>query len=157
MFKKIAIALLAAAATGTLALTAPAAAASPGPYDQSDQWGPVHARHHLAKAKGWVGVEWDEHQESNTVHVKGRLYDLDSRGYGQGGRCAYVRFQAAGFDHEWDEVYSRKHCGYPGSKKFGFSVDDVSALRVKVCQVHPYKHWVSKCGHWDHLYAAESE
>ncbi|WP_049568641.1 hypothetical protein [Nonomuraea sp. SBT364] len=156
MFKKITIGLLAAAATSTLVLATPAAAAS-GPYDQSDHWGSVYAKHHLAKATGWVGVEWDEDQESNTVHVKGKLYDKDARSYAQGGKCAYVKFQAADFDHDWDEVYSKKYCGYPGHKKFGFSVDDVSALRVKVCQVHPHKHWVSKCGHWAYLYAAESE
>ena len=123
----------------------------------ADHWGPVYAEHHLAKAQGWIGVKWDEHQESNTAHVRGRLYDLDRRTYGQGGKCAYVKVQAADFHHDWDDVYARKYCGYPGSKKFRFGVDEVSAVRVKVCQIHPHKHWVNKCGHWEYLYAAESE
>ncbi|MGI5267877.1 hypothetical protein ACQEUU_01845 [Nonomuraea sp. CA-218870] len=160
MFKKIATGLLAVAATGALALAAPAAASAAtttGGFDYSDSWGPVYAKHHLAKATGWIGVEWDEHQESNTAHVRGRLYDLDRRTYGQGGKCAYVKVQAADFHHDWDEVYARKFCGYPGAKKFAFEVDDVSAVRVKVCQIPPNRHWVTKCGHWEYLYAAESE
>ncbi|MEV4835524.1 hypothetical protein AB0K05_13435 [Nonomuraea sp. NPDC049486] len=155
MFRKIATGLLAVAATGAVALSMPAAASATTADGYS--WGPVYAKHHLAKAQGWIGVEWDEHQTSNTVHLRGRLYDLDQRTYGQGGKCAHVRFQAAGFDHEWDAVHARKFCGYPGSKKFRFDVDDVAAVRVKVCQIHPHQQWVSKCGHWEYLYAAESE
>ncbi|MFG1946072.1 hypothetical protein [Nonomuraea sp. NPDC048826] len=160
MIKKIATGLLAVAATGAVALSMPAAASATttsNGFDYSDTWGSVYAKHHLAKAKGWIGVKWDEHQQSNTAYVSGRLYDLDQRTYGQGGKCAYVKFQAADFHHDWDDVYARKFCGYPGYKKFSFDVDDVSAVRVKVCQIHPHKHWVTKCGHWEYLYAAEAE
>lgn len=160
MMKRIATGLLAVAATGAVALSMPSAAVAAtgaGPYGQSGSWGPVYAKHHLAKAQGWVGVKWDHHQKSNTVHVKGRLYDRDNRTYAKGGKCAYVRFQASDFHHDWDDVHSRKYCGYPGHKKFGFSVDDVSSVRVKVCQIHPHKHYVTKCGHWEYLYTAESE
>ncbi|WP_336207484.1 hypothetical protein [Nonomuraea sp. LPB2021202275-12-8] len=164
MIRKIATGLLAVAATGALALSMPAAASatstnssSSDEYDYSDYWGPTYAKHHAAKAQGWIGVKWDEDQESNTVHVRGRLYDLDNRSYGQGGKCAYVKFQASDFDHDWDEVYTKKYCGYPGSKKFHFEVDEASSVRVKVCQIHPYKHYVTKCGHWDYLYTTESE
>jgi hypothetical protein len=157
MFKKVATGLLAVAATGAVALSALSAPAAASSYEYAEHWGPVYAKHHAAQARGWVGVRWDEEQVSNTVHVKGRLYDKDARSYGQGGKCAYVKFQAADFDHDWDTVYDRKYCGFPGYKKFTFEADNVSSLRVKVCQVHPHKHWVTKCGPWDYLYTAESE
>src|SRR5690606_41154671 len=92
MFKKIATGMLAFAAAGAVAVSMPAAAVA-GSYDYSEHWGSVHSKNHLAKAKGWVGVEWDEDQTSNTVHVRGKLYDLDKRTYKQGGKCAYVKFQ----------------------------------------------------------------
>jgi hypothetical protein len=156
MFKKIATGMLAFAAAGAVAVSMPAAAVA-GSYDYSEHWGSVHSKNHLAKAKGWVGVEWDEDQTSNTVHVRGKLYDLDKRTYKQGGKCAYVKFQTASFDHVWDDVHARKYCGFPGYKKFDFQTDEVSSLRVKVCQIHPHKHWVSKCGDWEYLYTIESE
>ncbi|WP_113699802.1 hypothetical protein [Nonomuraea lactucae] len=164
MMKKIATGFLAVAATTALALSLPSAAnattASPATssgYDFDDYWGPIYARHHLAKAQGWVGVEWDEDQESNNAHVRGRLYDLDNRTYHEGGKCAYVKFQASDFDHHWSTVYTKKYCGYPGYKKFHFETDDVFSLRAKVCQVRPYSNYVTKCGDWDYLYTAETE
>ncbi|WP_157251903.1 hypothetical protein [Nonomuraea typhae] len=161
MIKKIATGFLAVAATTALALSLPTAAgastASSSDYDYSDFWGPVFAKHHLAKSQGWVGVDWDHDQESNTVRVSGRLYDLDPRSYDEGGKCAYVKFQTSDFDYDWSTVYTKKYCGYPGYKKYSFSEDDVYSLRVKVCQVGPYGNHVSKCGPWEYLYTAESE
>lgn len=158
MIKKIAVGVLAAAATTALTLSVPAAAnASTADYDYSDYWGPVYSKYHLAKAQGWVGVEWDEEGESNSVYVKGRLYDLDNRSYDEGGKCAYVKFQASDFDYDWSTVYTKKYCGYPGYKSFSFSEEDVYSLRVKVCQVSQYGSFASKCGSWRYLYTAESE
>ncbi|MFI7439217.1 hypothetical protein [Nonomuraea indica] len=164
MMKKIATGLLAVAATTAMALALPsaagattAAAATSAGYDFADSWGPVHARHGLAKAQGWIGVEWDDEQESNTVHVRGRLYDLDNRTYAKGGKCAYVKFQAADFDHDWSTVYTKKYCGFPGYKKFQFETDEVFSLRAKVCQVGPHGGHPTRCGHWSYLYTAETE
>lgn len=165
MIKKIATGFLAVAATTALALSLPSAAsastgsqgsASSG-YDYDDHWGPVYAKHGLAKAQGWIGVEWDEHQETNTVHVKGKLFDLDNRTYKQGGKCAYVVFQASDFDHHWSTVYTKKYCGFPGYKKFHFATDEVFSLRAKVCQVGLHDKYPTKCGYWDYLYTAETE
>jgi hypothetical protein len=156
MLKKIATGALAVAATTALALSFPAAA-SAGSYDYSEGWGPVYAKHHLAKAHGWVGVEWDHHGESNEVHVTGRLYDLDPRSYHQGGKCAFVKFEASDFDYDWSPVYYKKYCGYPGYKKFHFKEHDVYSLRAKVCQIAPHGGHLKKCGPWEYLYTAESE
>lgn len=172
MMKRIATGALAVAATTAMALSLPSAAgattttatttattttATSSGYDFADSWGPVHARHGLAKAQGWIGVEWDDEQESNTVHVKGRLYDLDNRTYAKGGKCAYVKFQASDFDHHWSTVYTRKYCGFPGYRKFHFETDEVFSLRAKVCQVSPHGSYTTKCGQWSHLYTAETE
>ncbi|MEV0386388.1 hypothetical protein [Nonomuraea sp. NPDC050643] len=159
MFKKIATGFLAVAATTALALALPTAAGATSPdYDDySDSWGPVFSQHHLAKAQGWVGVNWDHDGESNEVTVRGRLYDLDNRTYRQGGKCAFVKFQASDFDHDWSPVYAKKYCGYPGYKQFFFQEHDVFSLRAKVCQIGPHSSYPTKCGHWEYLYTAESE
>ena len=88
MMKKIATGILAIAATSAVALSLPSAAsATTADFDDySDYWGPVYAKQHLAKAQGHVSVEWDE-EDSNEVHVTGRLYDLDDRDYDEGGKC----------------------------------------------------------------------
>ncbi|WP_214318459.1 hypothetical protein [Nonomuraea sediminis] len=158
MFKKIATGFLAVAATSALALSLPSAAfASPASHtddDYSDYWGPDYAKYHLAKAQGYVSVNYDD-DESNSAYVSGRLWDLDNRTYDEGGKCAYVKFMAEDFDYDWSTVYTKKYCGYPGYKKFSFSTDDVYTLRVKVCQVTPNGAYVSKCGPWDEIYSAE--
>ena len=158
MFKKIAIGFLAVAATSAMALSLPSAAsASPASHtddDYSDYWGYDYAQYHLAKAKGYVSVESDD-DDSNSAYVSGKLYDLDNRSYDEGGKCAYVKFQAEDFDDNWSTVYTKRYCGYPGYKKFHFSTDDVQTLRVKVCQITPSGSYVNKCGHWDEIYTAE--
>jgi hypothetical protein len=158
MMKPIATGLAALAATSALAFAVPAAAnASTSDYEYSEYWGPVYAQHHLAKATGWVGVEWDDDHESNTVDVKGKLWDLDHRSYDEGGKCAYVRFQASDFDDDWSNVYTKKYCGYPDYKRFAFSTDDASSIRVKVCQIGQHSSSATKCGSWEYLYTNESE
>jgi hypothetical protein len=159
MFKKIATGFLAVAATSALALSLPSAASASAPSydDYSEYWGPVHAKNYLAKAQGWVGVNWDQDGESNEVTVKGRLYDLDNRDSDQGGKCAFVKFEASDFDDDWSPVYSKKYCGFPGYKKFTFQENDVFSLRVKVCQIGQYSNYPKKCGPWEYLYTAESE
>ncbi|MDR8408350.1 hypothetical protein MTP10_06335 [Nonomuraea sp. 3-1Str] len=90
MIKQIATGVLAAAATTALALALPTAAgattatassASSAAHYDSDSWGPVFSRQHLAKADGRISVDWDDEQESNSVDVRGRLFDLDDRDY----------------------------------------------------------------------------
>ncbi|MEU0564509.1 hypothetical protein ABZ297_03785 [Nonomuraea sp. NPDC005983] len=163
MFKKIALGFLAVAATSALALSLPSAASaattadSPSYDDYSDYWGPVYAQHRLAKSQGSVDVQWDDDQESNSVHVSGRLYDRDDRDYDEGGKCGYVQFQASDFDHDWSTVYTKKYCGFTGYKKFQFDTEDVFSLRVKVCQVGPSGGYPTRCGRWDYLYTAEAE
>ncbi|MFC4118620.1 hypothetical protein [Nonomuraea zeae] len=159
MFKKIATGVLAVAATSALAMSIPSAAYASSPHydDYSDYWGPVYSKHHLAKAQGWVGVNWDHDGESNEVTVRGRLYDLDNRSYDEGGKCAYVKFEASDFDEDWSQVYAKKYCGFPGYKRFSFQENDVFSLRVKVCQIGQHSNYPTKCGRWEYLYTAESE
>ncbi|MEU5864678.1 hypothetical protein ABZ815_26170 [Nonomuraea sp. NPDC047529] len=162
MMKKIATGILAIAATSAVALSLPSAAsattataATAADFDDySDYWGPVYAKQHLAKAQGHVDVAWDE-EDSNEVQVTGRLYDLDDRDYDEGGKCAYVKFQAEDSDGDWSTVYTRKYCGSPGYKKFHFEENDVFTLRVKVCQVPEQGTFATKCGSWRELYSAE--
>jgi hypothetical protein len=159
MFKKIATGILAVAATSAVAMSLPSAAYASEPHydDYSDYWGPVFAKHHQAKAHGWVGVNWDHDGESNEVTVRGRLYDLDNRSYDEGGKCAFVKFEASDFDEDWSQVYSKKYCGFPGYKKFSFQENDVFSIRVKVCQIGQHSNYPTKCGRWEYLYTAESE
>ncbi|MET7460338.1 hypothetical protein [Nonomuraea sp. NPDC005501] len=166
MIKQIATGVLAAAATTALALSLPTAAgattatassASSAAHYDSDSWGPVFSRQHLAKADGRISVDWDDEQESNSVDVRGRLFDLDDRDYDEGGKCAYVKFEASDFDHEWSQVYSKKYCGFPGYKRFHFETEDATSVRVKVCQTGQHGSYPTKCGPWEYIYTAESE
>ncbi|MEV0619676.1 hypothetical protein AB0I81_40600 [Nonomuraea sp. NPDC050404] len=154
MFKKIATGVLAVAATSAVALSLPAAAHA---SSYGEGWGPVYSRYDLAKAEGWIGVKWDHEGESNRVTVRGKLFDLDNRTYDEGGKCAFVKFEASDFDHDWSPVHYKKYCGYPGYKSFGFTEHDVYSLRAKVCQVAPHGGHAKKCGPWEYLYTAESE
>ncbi|GGT34654.1 hypothetical protein ACIBIZ_33715 [Nonomuraea spiralis] len=158
MIRKIATGILAIAATSAVALSLPtAASASTADFDDySGSWGPVYAKYHLAKAQGQVSVEWDD-DESNEVHVSGRLYDLDDRDYDEGGKCGYVKFQAEDSEGDWSTVYTKKYCGFPGYKKFHFEENDVFTLRAKVCQVSEQGSFATKCGPWSYLYTAEDE
>ncbi|MEV0586903.1 hypothetical protein [Nonomuraea sp. NPDC050310] len=166
MIKKIATGLLAAAAATALAATVPAAAsattavaATTTPPVYHDDWGAVWSKNGLAKSFGHVKVDWQDYGDTNSTTVSGRLYDLDPRKYRHGGLCAYVKFQANYFgdaSHEWETVYTRKHCGYPGFKWYSFQEDDVRALRVKVCQTDKHGQYVTKCTkHWQYVYSYE--
>ncbi|MEW9549974.1 hypothetical protein [Nonomuraea sp. NPDC050783] len=159
MLKKIATGTLAAAATTALALSMSGAAfaSSPDYDDYSSHWGPVYSKHYQAKASGQVSVNWDHDGESNEVHVYGRLWDRDNRSYDEGGKCAFVKFQAEDFDDDWSPVYFKKYCGYPGYKKFHFEENDVRSLRVQVCQIGLHSQYPTKCGRWEYIYTAESE
>lgn len=156
MMKKLATGFAAVAATSALALALPSAASAS--TADSDSWGPVYSQHYQAKASGWVDVDWDDDDhESNTITVKGKLWDLDNRSYDEGGKCAYVKFQASDFDDNWSTVYTKKYCGYPAFKRFSFDSDDVSSLRVKVCQIDLHGSYPRNCGSWGYLYTGDSE
>jgi hypothetical protein len=155
MFKKIATGLLAVAATSAVALSIPTAANAAGFDDES--WGPVSSQNDRATASGRVNVEWDDENESNTVSVRGRLYDLDHRTAEERGKCAYVRFQASDFDGDWSNVYRQKYCGYPKYKKFSFSTDDITSLRVQVCQIPQHSNRPNRCGDWESVYEGDEE
>ncbi|MEZ7126423.1 hypothetical protein ACBR40_13935 [Nonomuraea sp. AD125B] len=159
MFKKLAIGTLAAAATTAVALSMPTAAFASAPHadDYSSHWGPVYAKHFQAKAEGSVTVNWDDDGESNEVHVRGKLWDRDNRSYDEGGKCAYVRFQAEDFDGDWSPVFWRKYCGYPSFQRFHFEENDVQTLRVQVCQIGLNSKFPTKCGRWDYIYTNENE
>lgn len=167
MIKKIATGLLAVAATTAIAMSLPAAASASTPsstatssssgYD--DWWGPYYSKYGLAKAQGFISVDWDEYGESNSTYFKGRLYDLDNRTYHEGGKCALVKFQVRYLDedeYDWDQVYVKKYCGYPGYKNFYYEDDDVASIRVKVCQTDQYGYHSKKCGKWNYLYTYEA-
>ena len=151
MMKKLATGLAAVAATSALALALPTAASASTTDDYSDSWGPVYSQHYQAKAAGWIGVEWDDDQESNTVTVKGKLWNLDHHG-----KCAYVKFQASDFDDDWSTVYHKTYCG-SGYKRIYFPTDDASSIRVKVCQIGYHSSYPKNCGDWEYLYTNESE
>ncbi|NUW32553.1 hypothetical protein HTZ77_14085 [Nonomuraea sp. SMC257] len=160
MIKQIATGVLAAAATAALALsmsTAASATTASAAHRDSDSWGPVFSRNHLAKADGWINVDWDEDQESNTVDVRGRLFDLDDRDSDEGGKCAYVKFESSDFDHDWSPAYSKKYCGFPGFKRFSFHTEDSTGVRVKVCQIEEHGSSPTKCSRWEYIYTAEDE
>ncbi|MBG0818032.1 hypothetical protein [Planomonospora sp. ID82291] len=170
MMKRLTTGLLAtAAATAAFALAVPAAAQAATPaaapvaasgYDYEDFWGSYYSGNHKAKANGWIGVDWNHHQTSNEVHLRGKVYDLDHRTYRQGGKCALIRVQAHRFDDHhghWAEKETYRHCGAGGYKRFHFAADDVDAVRVQVCQVGPRSSYATRCGDWEYLYTAESE
>ncbi|WP_219461520.1 hypothetical protein [Nonomuraea rhizosphaerae] len=155
MIKQIATGLAAVAATSALAIAVPTAAnASTADWDS---WGPVYSQNYKAKAEGRVEVRWDHDEESNTVSVRGRLWDLDHRTAEERGKCAYVKFQAADFDDDWSTVWTQKYCGYPDYAPIRFRTHDVSSLRVKVCQIHEHGGFVRRCGHWEEIYTADAE
>lgn len=168
MIKKIATGMLAVAATTAIAMSLPASAsastssATSSSSGYEDWWGPYYSKYGLAKARGYINVEWDEYGETNSTYVKGRLYDLDDRTYHEGGKCALVKFQVAyledyndGYDYDYEHVYQKKYCGYPGYKTFYFEDDDVASVRVKVCQTDKYGYQSKKCGKWNYLYTYE--
>jgi hypothetical protein len=159
MLKKIAAGLLAAAAATALAATLPAAAsATTTTPDYHSDWGSYYSKNYLAKSKGHISVDWNHHGDSNTTEVSGRLYDLDPRKYRHGGLCGYVKFQVNYLDDhhgEWEQVYSKRYCGYPGYKSFHFQEDDVRSVRVKVCQTDKHGNYTTKCSKWNYLYSYE--
>jgi hypothetical protein len=148
-----------ALATSASASTATAAKSSPS-WDYDHHWGPYWSKNHLAKAKGFIDVDYD-HAESNKVRISGKLYDLDHRTYGQGGKCAYVKFRVQYWDdHEDDwshEIKSYKYCGAGGHKAFTFWRYDVAQVQAKVCQIGLYSNYPTKCGYWHELYNAYDE
>ena len=171
MMKKLAIGLLAFAATGAIAFTAPATAfaatsatttatTSSSDYDYSDNWGDYFSSNYKAKARGWINVDWNKYQKRNKVYVKGSLYDLDHRTYKQGGKCAYVKVAVHHFgDHpgQWYDGRSYTYCGAGGAKKFQLAESKVDSVRVKVCQIAQHSNYPTRCGDWEYLYTAESE
>ncbi|MCK2213952.1 hypothetical protein MF672_009135 [Actinomadura sp. ATCC 31491] len=159
MFKKLAIGTLAAAATTALALSMSGAALADSPHydDYSSGWGPLYSKNYQAKAQGTISVNWDGDGESNEVQVYGRLWDRDNRSYDEGGKCAYIRFQAEDFDHDWSPVYSKKYCGYPGYKKFFYQDNDVYSVRAQVCQIGLYSKYPTKCGYWQDIYSVDGD
>ncbi|SDH79487.1 hypothetical protein SAMN05421505_1239 [Sinosporangium album] len=153
------------AAVGTLAFTGPASAdttdtaRAASSANSVDYWGSYYSANFKAKANGTVKVDWDEEDESNSVRVKGKLYDLDHRTYSRGGKCAYIRFQTHGLgdDGAWTNRKVYKHCGAGSAKSFTFWNYDVDAVRAKVCQIGLHSATPIKCGSWKYLYSADDE
>lgn len=152
------LALAAGAAAAALAL--PVTSASATTSGDHEYWGPYYSSNHKAKSRGAIDVDWDDTQTSNSVHVTGRLDDLDHRTYGQGGKCAFVKFQVHHFKDDYDHWYdtkSYKYCNAGHYKKFSFWKHDVNSVRVKVCQIGLHAVYATKCGDWNYLYTTESE
>ncbi|ETK35156.1 hypothetical protein [Microbispora sp. ATCC PTA-5024] len=147
-------------ALSTAANASTASAASSHSSDYDDYWGPYWSWNHLAKAKGYIDVNYDD-DESNAVHITGKLYDLDHRTYGQGGKCAYIKFRVSSWDDEEDDwsssIKSYKYCGAGGYKAISFWRYDVAQVQAKVCQVGLYSNYPVKCGSWHDLYNAYDE
>ncbi|MEZ0074604.1 hypothetical protein [Planotetraspora sp. GP83] len=143
-----------ALSTAANASTASAASAS---SDYDGYWGPYWSSNHLAKAKGYIDVNYDD-DESNSVHITGKLWDLDHRTEGEGGKCAYIKFRVQNWDDEEDDwsssFKSYKYCGAGGYKQFSFYRYDVAQVQAKVCQIGLHSSYPVKCGSWNDLYNA---
>ncbi len=99
---------------GMLASAANAAPLSSNDWDYDSDWGYYYSNNGKAKAKGFIDVSYDD-EESNKVHISGKLYDRDYRTEHQGGKCGYVAFRYTSWDdHEddWSSSYKTyKRCG----------------------------------------------
>jgi hypothetical protein len=129
-----------ASTTSTAGVTSTASASN------FDNWGPYFSYNNKAKAKGTISVDYNDDQ-SNSVEVQGKLWDLDHRTYQQGGKCAYVEFTIHHFGDESDDdadTESYKWCGAGDFLRFDFQSDDVESIDVQVSQIgksgsHLYK------------------
>ncbi|MEU7888880.1 hypothetical protein [Microbispora bryophytorum] len=158
-----AVAALGLPALATAASAAPASAASAASaphhddWDYDGWWGTYWSSNHLAKAKGYVDVNYD-HEESNRVHVTGKLYDNDHRTYSHGGKCAYIKFRVSSWDDDEDDwassVKSYKYCGAGGYKQINFWRYDVAQVQAKVCQIGLHSNYPVNCGSWRDVYNA---
>ncbi len=154
----------AAIAVGIPALSTAANASTAGKASASSDydgyWGSYWSSNHLAKAKGFIDVNYDD-DESNSVHITGKLWDLDHRTYNEGGKCAYVKFRVQYWNDDEDDwastIKSYKYCGAGGYKAFNFWRYDVAQVQVKVCQIGLYSSNPTKCGYWYDLYNAYDE
>ena len=134
-----------ALSTAASASTAQAASASGNPY-----WGPYWSANRLAKANGYIDVYWDG-DTSNSVRIKGTVWDLDDRTQHQGGKCAYVRFRFQDLDDADDSSPTFKsytHCGSGGHKDFNVARHDLATVQVQVCQIGLGSRHPSQCGYW---------
>lgn len=142
---------------GMLASAANAAPLSANDWDYDSDWGYYYSSNGKAKAKGYIDVSYDE-EESNTVHISGKLFDRDYRTEHQGGKCGYVAFRYTSWDdHEddWSSSYKTyKRCGTDGYKKIDFWRSDVAQVEVKVCQIGLHSSYPTKCGSWHEIYNA---
>ena len=170
MRRSITLGLAAATAVAALGLPALATAANATPasasasashhhhdWDYDGWWGTYWSSNHLARAKGYIDVNY-RGEESNRVHVTGKLWDDDHHTYGQGGKCAYIQFRVSSWDDEEDDWSSNfksyKYCGAGGYKKIDFWRYDVAQVQAKVCQIGLYSNQPTKCGYWRDLYNA---
>ncbi|MGI5153669.1 hypothetical protein [Microbispora sp. CA-102843] len=171
MRRSITLGLAAATAVAALGLPALATAANAAPtstastasaphhhdWDYDGWWGTYWSSNHLAKAKGYVDVNYDD-EESNRVHITGKLWDNDHRTYGQGGKCAYIQFRVSSWDDSEDDWSSSvkwyKYCGAGGYKQINFWRYDVAQVQAKVCQIGQYSSFPVKCGSWHDIYNA---
>lgn len=159
------VAALGLPALATAANAAPASASSAATasaphhhnWDYDGWWGTYWSSNHLAKAKGYVDVNYD-HKKSNRVHITGKLYDNDHRTYSKGGKCAYIKFRVSYWDDgedDWSSSYkSYKYCGAGGYKQINFWRYDVAQVQAKVCQIGLYSNAPVKCGYWRDIYNA---
>ncbi|MBE3010525.1 hypothetical protein IL992_15170 [Microbispora sp. NEAU-D428] len=155
-----AVAALGLPALATAANAAPASAASASHHDDWDYdgwWGTYWSSNHLAKAKGYVDVNYDD-EESNRVHITGKLWDNDNRTYSEGGKCAYIKFRVSSWDDgedDWSSSFkSYKYCGAGGYKQINFWRYDVAQVQARVCQIGQYSSFPVKCGSWHDIYNA---
>ncbi|WP_327048636.1 hypothetical protein OG320_12550 [Microbispora sp. NBC_01189] len=169
MRRSITLGLAAATAVTALGLPALTTAASAAPasaaasashhddWDYSEWWGTYWSSNHLAKAKGHIDVNYDD-EESNRVHLTGKLYDLDNRTYRHGGKCAYIRFRVQDWEDsedDWSSSFkSYKYCGAGGYKQINFWRYDVAQVQAQVCQIGLNSRFPVKCGRWQELYNA---
>ncbi|GIH26944.1 hypothetical protein Aph01nite_52540 [Acrocarpospora phusangensis] len=145
-------------AFGAIGLTSTPASAAPttsakiasADWDYDDDWGSYWSWNHKAKAKGWIEVEYDHH-EDNKVEVGGKVYDKDHRN----SKCGYVKFRSYDWDGgkwDWDHVWGYKACGW--DKPFHFTKHDIAKLQVQVCQINKWGGAPFKCGQWKTIYDA---
>ncbi|MBX6386773.1 MAG: hypothetical protein IRZ07_27985, partial [Microbispora sp.] len=146
---------LATAANAAPASTASTTAAPHHDWDYDGWWGTYYSSNHLAKARGYVdvnyrGLKW------NSVHVTGKLYDQDHRTYRRGGKCAFVQFRVTSWSHA-QNYKTYKYCGAGGYKKIDFWSYNAARVQAKVCQIGLYSHFPVSCGYWHDVYNAYEE
>ncbi|MFF0308801.1 hypothetical protein ACFYSC_15320 [Streptosporangium sp. NPDC004379] len=137
-------------ASGTAAATTATAVTAPG-HDYDDRWGPYYSKYFgHSRAMAARGGVWTD--DSDRVHVEGRLYDR----YSPSWLCGYVQVKFEDTDGD-ESTYWAKKCGSSGYRSFHFASEDVDSAQVRVCYWHQGEGRTKMCGRWNYVYEADGD